>query len=170
MRTLVVIATLATLTTAPGAATADTLTVTSSSPTVTAERFEYRRVSTRVWYPWVGCWTYDVLQGSGWFPTTWYHDEAFDADGSVELSRNWVENYCAAEMDEINGAWFTYTDPQLPGRVLRGNFRVVPGAGTSDAVTCRVTDTANTYRNFECTDATAAIDERDVAVRIDIAR
>ena len=70
-------------------------------------------------------------------------------------------------MDEINSTWFAYTDPADPSRVRRGFVRVVPGLATSDTVLCELVDPDSEWQAFECTEASAAIDEEDVTIYVD---
>ncbi len=56
-------------------------------------RHLWRRSSGRA-----GCAFYDVLQGSGWYPSVWYHTSEFtpvDGDYEVSFRRTWAERYCA---------------------------------------------------------------------------
>ncbi len=158
------------LTALTSTAAATTLIVEPVTPGITVDRIEYRFVSTR---DWLGCWQWDVLQGSGWFRATWWHETDLEADGDsfvAELERNWYAQYCDARMDEINGVWFTWTNPEDPTDTYQGRFTIDPtGEGDTDAVTCALTDADSDWNNFEC--GTAAVEVTpagDVAIALEL--
>ncbi len=132
-------------------ALADRLIVEPSSPDLTPESFDYRFDATRRW---LGCYSYDVLQGSGWYPAVWHHTAAFtpaDGDFEVELRRSWSERYCAAELGINNYVQVVWTNPADPTQVHRGVLQVeANGTDKVDEVSCSLVDSSNPWNAIEC--------------------
>lgn len=159
MRTLILLIALS------SPASAASLRVEASSPNVTVETFEFRRVATRSW---LGCWHWDVLQGTGWFRATWHHLVELVA-GSAELPYGWYEWYCDARIDQYNAVRFTWTDPADAARVYRGSFMIEPGSvATDDVVGCELVAPADEWNHITCTAAHVALDEADVEIRLEL--
>lgn len=109
------------------------LVVRSASPGLAAEQWLYRETATRS-AP--GCYDYDVLQRTGWYPATWHRTYPFtpSATGAVvRLERTPRAAVCAARMDANNEVVVTLDGPR--GRIS-GSFQVVPD-GSSDAASAR---------------------------------
>jgi hypothetical protein len=169
IRTLYTSLVLSLLLTSTAAAGAASLKVKPASPHVQVETFEYRRVATRNW---LGCWHWDVLQGTGWFRATWYHliDLVAGDKGSLgELALGWYEWYCGAQIDQYNAVTFTWTDPADATRVYRGAFSIAPDSdATSDVVGCELVAPDDEWNALSCTTAHAALDDADITIVLEL--
>ena len=101
-----------------------TITVsTNGNAEVTFGSMQYREQSTRNFLP--GCYHYDVLQGSGWFPATFYQDiepKTYDQGIQYEIpKRSWLARYCGAETDNV--ANYISIKIQIEGKTL---YRGIP--------------------------------------------
>lgn len=134
------------------AASAGTLVVSTSTEDVVVTEWNHREVATRKW---LGCWEYDFLQGTGWYPSTWHNDfePVFDDDLYVfETTRTWRQRYCASEMDQYNDVQIEWVDAD--GTVLHGRFSVVPGGDSEDVeIGCYISDVSDSYNAITCDDA-----------------
>jgi hypothetical protein len=110
----------------------------------------------------VGCYDYDVLQGSGWYLATWrrtYGFAAASAAPTVNLERTLRAAACAARMSPLNEVTVSLSTTAGP---VDGFFRVLPtGSTSSAAVTCKKVDSSfvdelgrtRTASRLDCTDA-----------------
>lgn len=131
---------------------AETLIVEPTSPNLTPTTFEYRYDATRGW---LGCYSYDVLQGTGWYPSVWRHEQDFtpyDGDFEVTWNRTFAERYCNATIGEYNNyVRVVWTNPNDPSETYSGVVLVEnAGESTTDEVTCRLRDASDSYNALEC--------------------
>lgn len=77
----------------------------TSSPSVKPTSIEFREVTSRGWLP--GCSDLDVLQGTGFYPTTTYHHPSWEKVDTnryrARAERGVRETMCDTRVDEING-------------------------------------------------------------------
>ena len=89
-------------------------------------QWEYRELSTRSRW-WLGCWSYDVLQGTGWFPSTWYqYIDPTEDNGQLfyQTDRTARACYCDVQPDEFNSLTLTHVTDE--GTELDGFLRIFP--------------------------------------------
>ncbi len=116
MKSLAILSVAAILVSSSAFARIKTATVTVSDPALKPTQFTLREQTTRSWLP--GCTHYDVLQGTGWFPATFY----FNADPSQQADGVYfykvpqpspLSKYCAAKTDNVaNGLSMEYKNAQ----------------------------------------------------------
>lgn len=137
-------------------ALANTLIIEPTSANLVPVSFEYRFDAARKW---LGCFQYDVLQGSGWYPGAWYHTANFtpvDGEYEAEFSRTWTERYCAATMGIYNYVQIEWTNPNDPSEVYHGVMQIDAGGSQPfDEVTCKLADPSSPWNAIEC--QTAAV-------------
>lgn len=140
--------------TTSSSALAQSLVLEPSSANLVPQSFEYRFDATRRW---LGCYSYDFLQGSGWYPKVWHHTAEFTpADGDYELSfqRSFTERYCAAEMGIYNYVSVVWTNPEDPSETYRGVMQIdAKGSTKLDEVTCTLRDATDPWNAIECEQA-----------------
>ena len=91
---------------------------------VDVDTMQWREQTTRRWLP--GCQWYDVLQGSGWFPATFYYDfAAVEEDEATYLftfeQRKPLATYCGAKTDNVaNYISFTIATTDHDQRIYGG--------------------------------------------------
>jgi hypothetical protein len=114
----------------------------------------------------IGCYDYDVLQGSGWYLATWRRTYDFVAAASgptVNLQRTLRASACAARMAPFNEVTVSLATAAGP---VEGFFRVLPtGATASAAVTCTKVDSSfvdssgrtQVSSRLACTDAAVKV-------------
>ena len=146
---------------------AGTLIVVPSDENLVALQWTYREVSTRNWF---GCWWWDVLQGAGWFPATWYQDiepEVEDGTYSFTTRDNLHARYCNAQMDSTNRIRLAVHDEDET-ILLQGGFSVIPDGDSQEAVIrCVPTDTQDEWNSLACEDAHVAwANSRPIVVHI----
>lgn len=125
--------------------TSKTLTIRVLDEGLVPAGWQYREIAKRTWLP--GCYLYDVLQGSGWFPATFYKDVEPDVsfDGQtytyITGNRSWHAGYCGAEMDTVGNYVFLDVLDDSQALVASGTFNVI-GLGDSQhaQVHCRIQD------------------------------
>lgn len=138
---------------------------------ITFGEWEYRESSTRSRF-WVGCWMYDFLQGSGWFPSTWYqYIDPTETDGSDDnleyaVDRTLRAKYCNAQPDQYN--YLDVKHIEEDGTVLDGFLRIFPDDTTSTSITVRcgpagVISSPCATCTLNCETATIAWDGRGTA-------
>lgn len=146
-----VLAVLAVLIGGTSVASANTLVIEPTSSNLVPLTFDYRFDATRRW---LGCYQYDVLQGSGWYASAWYHTATLtqvDGDYEARFQRTWQERYCAADMGPYNYVNFVWTSPSDSTLQYRGVMQIHAGASASvDEVTCRLIDPTSPYNAIEC--------------------
>jgi hypothetical protein len=129
---------------------ASTLTVNTHSSFLTAVQWDYRAVATRN-LP--GCTQYDVLQRTGWFPSTFYNTYLPAISGNTyrfTTDTGFWRTYCNARMDQYNNVKLRFRASS--GKVYEGSFRVIPeGTVTSDQVTCWIDESKDMYNQLQCT-------------------
>lgn len=136
------------------AASAGTLVVSTPSEDVVVTEWNHREVASRKW---PGCWEYDFLQGTGWFPSTWHNDfepsfDEYEDAYVIETKRTWRQRYCASAMDQYNYVQIEWVDAD--GTVLHGRFSVVPGGESDDVeIGCSVSHPKDPYNAITCDDA-----------------
>ncbi|MFZ9886432.1 MAG: hypothetical protein ACO3JL_02925 [Myxococcota bacterium] len=78
--------------------------IETSSPSVRPTSIEFREVTSRGWLP--GCSDLDVLQGTGFHPTSTYHTPSWEQIDTTRYraraERGVRESLCATRVDEIN--------------------------------------------------------------------
>lgn len=150
-------------------ASANTLVVEPTSENVVIENFEYRYDAVRRW---VGCWQYDILQGSGWYPSAWYHTAEMtyvDGDYQAKFQPTLLERYCAAEMTYLNYVQIVWTDPNDASRVYRGVMQIdARGATAFDEVSCVLADPESPYNAIECERAYVNLSARTATIVLHI--
>ncbi len=130
--------------------------------------WHYREVSTRTWLP--GCMLPDVLQGTGWFPNTFYTDYSprATAEGfEVILEPGKMARYCAAQMDAYNSLRLELSRSDAPDGVWGGSFSVIPdaAAGKEATVHCRLQISEDPLASLLCEPAHIRL-EKNGAYRI----
>jgi len=136
-----------------------TLTITIDDPALVPTAWQYRELTTRTWAP--GCYQYDVLQGSGWFPMTFYKD--IEPSVSVDQrtytyvtgDRSWMASYCGATMDKVGNYVFVELIDRNGNLIAAGTFNVIGEGATNHAdVRCRVQPQPDSDRDLlVCPDA-----------------
>ena len=130
---------------------AATLIVSTGSDYVAAVDWEYRSVATRHW---LGCWQYDVLQGSGWYPSTYYNTytpEQSGYDYRFTTDSGFWRNYCAAQMDQYNHVRLQYQG--IDGTLYQGSFRVIPDGDSRETnIECWIDESRDSYNQLDCDD------------------
>ncbi len=132
-------------------ALAGTLILEPTSPNLVPAGLEYRFDATRKW---PGCFHYDILQRTGWYPAVWHHTSSFvsnDGDYEDNVNRNWKERYCGAALGLYNYVQVVWTDPNDPSHTYQGVLQVdMRGTATTDEVTCTLADPTSPWNAIEC--------------------
>lgn len=140
-----------------------------SDPNLVPGVWEYREVAARNW---IGCQSYDVLQGMGWYPTTWYRSISPILEGGkymYSIDRTFRAVYCGARMDAYNALGLRFPDPAAPGGYLVGYVAVIPDGNSADvAVRCRKDTSRGALNTLWCDEAHVKVPSKGtVAVRLD---
>lgn len=136
-----------------------TLTITVEEQGLVPTAWQYREITTRTWAP--GCYQYDVLQGSGWFPVAFYKDiePSVSEDPRVYTyvtgEQSWTASYCGARMDRVGNYVFVELIDDKGSLTAAGTFNVIGEGPTNSAdVRCRVQPQPEADRDLlSCTDA-----------------
>ncbi len=130
------------------------LSIAPDASGIVPSTWEYRELSTRNIF---GCNDYDILQGTGWFPATWYKTYPFMAAGDtfvVNLEHTFRAFLCAAQMDPYNSVYVERVDAGAVGGKLAGRFGVVPdGTSGETTITCMRNPSGDPDRTLTCEDA-----------------
>ncbi len=105
------------------------LTVVPETPGVSVISWDFREISTKK-FP--GCWQYDFLQGTGWYPRTWYKNYLpVPVEESYVFSpkQTLTAKYCSAKMDQYN---YVNIQKVTENSTLNGQFSIVPDGLTAE--------------------------------------
>jgi hypothetical protein len=127
--------------------------------------WHYRAVASRRWPL---CMSYDVLQGGGWFPSTWHENLALTREGAsyrVAVAQHGRQKFCDARIDPYN-ALEVEVHQEGDAPALHGQFSVNPNGSESTArVICRPLKTEDPYNNLTCSEAVVKV-ARDTVVTV----
>ena len=117
--------------------------------------WEYRSVTSRSWVP--GCTWWDFLQGSGFFPATYYTTYMPVQEGNTytfQTMRGFWQTLCGAQMDEYNSLRFEFAT-MVGNTTYSGQFRVIPGGDSGEASTsCWIDESKDVYNQIQCDNPT----------------
>ncbi len=126
-----------------------------------------REVSTRGI---LGCRQWDILQGTGWFPATFYTEYSPSLSNGiyrVEHKQKWPAKLCAAKMDAYNTVRLEMRSDLVEEGLLRGFFHINPnGISNETTINCRF-NPASTSDTLSCDEAQVLV-PKEGSVRIHI--
>ena len=118
----------------------------------------------------LGCRQWDVLQGTGWFPATFYTEYTPVLNNGiyrVEHKQKWTAKFCAAKMDAYNTVRLEMRSDLVEEGLLRGFFHINPnGISNETTINCRF-NPASTYDTLSCDEALVSV-PKEGSVRINL--
>lgn len=122
-------------------ASARSFTFVTDRPELVPVEWNYREVASHRNFP--GCQGWDFLQGTGWFPSTWYTDYTPVLEQgayTVETKHSSLRaKYCAAKMDPYNALRMELDNSEGVNTPLHGFVAIVPDGMSNDVtVECSI--------------------------------